>query len=138
MDPIRILIPGKPVAKGRPRAARTKNGVRLYTPEKTASYEGLVAMLAHEAMNGRDPLEGPCSARIQVTLAPPASASKKVRDLMLAGAILPVTKPDLDNLAKSLFDAMNGIVFVDDRQVCDFSINKHYGATPMVVVTVSA
>ena len=34
-------------------------------------------------------------------------------------------KPDIDNM-KSILDAMNGVVFVDDAQVIELKINKYW------------
>lgn len=36
------------------------------------------------------------------------------------------SKPDLDNLAKTVLDALNGIAFVDDSQVVDLRLSKVY------------
>ena len=58
---------------------------------------------------------------------PPKSASKKVRTAMLRGE--PHTKkPDLDNLAKQIKDAMTRLQFWhDDRQVMRIVCEKRYG-----------
>lgn len=37
-------------------------------------------------------------------------------------------KPDLDNLAKSVLDALNGIVWRDDAQVASLSMSKQIAA----------
>ena len=37
----------------------------------------------------------------------------------------PATGPDIDNLAKFVLDAMNGIVHEDDRQVVELLASKH-------------
>lgn len=34
-------------------------------------------------------------------------------------------KPDADNIAKAVLDAMNGLAFVDDSQVVSLSVTKH-------------
>lgn len=46
------------IGKGRPRAFRSGNGIRMHTPEKTARYENLVAMVAQQAMRGRAAMTG--------------------------------------------------------------------------------
>lgn len=38
------------------------------------------------------------------------------------------TKPDMDKLLRSLFDAMTGIVFADDAQVCHVTMEKVFGS----------
>ena len=36
-----------------------------------------------------------------------------------------VFKPDVDNIAKLVFDALNGIAYEDDAQINEFYIRKH-------------
>lgn len=37
-------------------------------------------------------------------------------------------RPDVDNLAKLVLDAGNGVLYEDDSQVCDLHIQKVYGS----------
>lgn len=43
LNEVQFVVPGQPVGKGRPKAARRGKQIVMYTPEKTASYESLVA-----------------------------------------------------------------------------------------------
>jgi len=45
-------------------------------------------------------------------------------------------RPDLDNLVKLMMDAMNGIVFKDDSQVCAIIAMKGYGEIPRTELTI--
>lgn len=135
---IAFTIPGTPVAKGRPKFARRGNFVTTYTPEKTASYENLVRMQADAAMAGRPPIDGATNVEISLMVLPPESWSKKKRAAALAGEIFPTTKPDVDNVIKGIFDAMNDIVWKDDKQVVDLVVRKRYSETPMAKVIVKA
>jgi Holliday junction resolvase RusA-like endonuclease len=49
---------------------------------------------------------------------------------MAAGEILPVVKPDLDNVAKLILDALNGVAWHDDNQIARLTISKVYGKKP--------
>ncbi|MBM2884077.1 RusA family crossover junction endodeoxyribonuclease [Chromobacterium phragmitis] len=137
MTQIRFTVPGAPVGKGRPKVS-TRGGrfARMYTPEKTASYEGLIALAAQTAMAGRAPLTGPADVSILMVLPIPTSWSKKKQAAALAGQVYPTKKPDADNVQKAIFDGMNGVVWVDDVQACDIVVRKRYGATPGVEVVV--
>jgi Holliday junction resolvase RusA-like endonuclease len=137
MSAIFFVVPGAPVGKGRPKFARRGNFVATYTPEKTANYENLVKVTAHSAMRGTPLIEGPVRLDLKLFVTPPASWSKKKTALALGGAVLPTTKPDIDNVLKGICDAMNGVVFMDDKQVCEVSVTKRYAATPEVAVHVS-
>lgn len=137
MSRIAFTIPGEPRGKGRPRASLTPKGVRLYTDAKTASYEGLVAYSAKQALGARAPPVGPVVVTVLVRLAPPASTSKKAREAMLAGHLHPCKKPDLDNVLKAVLDGCNTVAFADDAQVCWVNAGKVYAATAGVDVTIS-
>lgn len=125
-------IPGPPVGKGRPRAFRIGNSVRMHTPEKTASYESLVKLAARQAMRDAAPMAFPVALSLVVMHAIPKSWSKRKQDAALAGTERPATKPDADNVAKVIADACNGVVWVDDAQVVELSVSKRYSATRSV------
>lgn len=131
-------VPGVPVGKGRPKFARRGNFVSTYTPEKTASYENLVKMAAHEAMQGRSMIEGPVVVVLGLFVAPPASWSQKKQRAALAGEVFPTSKPDVDNVVKGIFDACNEIVWRDDKQVVDLIVRKRFSPHPEARVEVRA
>jgi Holliday junction resolvase RusA-like endonuclease len=131
---IKINIPGLPVGKGRPRASTIGGKARLYTPKKTADYEKVVQILAHVVMGGLAPSSAPMSAEIWVMAPIPKSFNKTKTRMALEGDIRPVTKPDLDNVAKIILDSLNGICYEDDRQVTDMVIRRRYSADPCVLV----
>jgi Holliday junction resolvase RusA-like endonuclease len=109
----------------------------MYTPEKTVSYESLVAMAGHEAMAGRPVLEAAVVGRPWTSAWPvPASWSQKKRAAALAGQIRPTTKPDIDNVEKAIFDGLNGVTWKDDVQVVDVRKGKRYSDTPGVWVEI--
>ncbi len=56
----------------------------------------------------------------------PQSYSKKKRGECIAGVIKPTMKPDIDNVIKAALDAMNGVVFDDDKQVIELLVAKRY------------
>ncbi|AEV24609.1 holliday junction resolvase [Azospira oryzae PS] len=133
---IAFVIPGAPVGKGRPKFARRGSFTVAYTPEKTASYENLVKVKAEQAMAGRPVIEGAVSVVIWLYVTPPASWSQKKQRAALEGAILPTSKPDVDNVVKGIFDACNDIVWRDDKQACDVVVKKRYSDTARATVQV--
>lgn len=133
---VSFTVPGKPVGKGRPRAATRGKHVTLYTPEATAAYESTVALAASQAMADQPLILGPVDVLMRILLPVPASWSQKKQREALAGAIVPTTKPDMDNVVKAVFDAINGVVWHDDTQVADLRVQRRYGATPGVSVVV--
>jgi Holliday junction resolvase RusA-like endonuclease len=129
-------IPGTPVAKGRPKFARRGAFISTYTDSKTASYENLVKVKAEEAMDGRDMIIGAAAVKLFLFVAPPASWSQKKQRSALAGELHPTSKPDIDNVAKGVLDACNGIVWADDKQVVQLEAIKRYAALPGAVIEV--
>lgn len=138
LRPIRFTVPGAAVGKGRPKFARRGKFVTTYTPEKTVSFENLVKLYANQAMAGKHLIEQAVTVQIELWVSVPASWSKKKQHQALTGEIRPMTKPDADNVAKAICDAMNEIVYTDDKQIVDLRVRKFYDSHPRSVVTVSA
>jgi Holliday junction resolvase RusA-like endonuclease len=134
---IKFTVPGQPYGKGRPRVGNVRGKARMFTPEKTVNYEGLVAWVAKQAMAGRALIEGPVQVNMHLACQVPASWSKKKLAQALNLEILPTTKPDIDNCVKAVFDAMNGVVWKDDVQCCSVCVAKRYSDTPGVLVEVT-
>ena len=125
-------IPGMVQAKQRPRLSRG----RVYTPQATVNYEGYVKWCYSDYANqtGWTPMENAIRAEIEVFMPVPKSDSKKKKELKLSGKIRPTMKPDNDNIAKSVLDALNGLAYVDDKQIVELKVDKYYGAEPCVYV----
>jgi Holliday junction resolvase RusA-like endonuclease len=68
---------------------------------------------------------------------PQAMAKSKLKSQSAeAGVIRPLTKPDVDNFAK-VIDALNGIVWPDDNQVVELTVEKFYSSRPRLELTAS-
>jgi Holliday junction resolvase RusA-like endonuclease len=116
-----ILI--DPKAKQRPRF----NGRHAYTPASTRFYEKAIKAFLTNAYKGA---LIPKSIPVGVDLAFNVPQLKKpVRDMPTVGL-------DVDNAAKAILDAMNGIVFEDDSQVCDLNLKKRYASEGYIQIKV--
>lgn len=127
-----FVVEGKPVGKGRPRFKRMGNFVQTYTPTATADYEKLVRLRFQNA--GGAITDKPVRVEITAFFAPPKSTRKRDRIEMLANRILPEKKPDVDNIAKIILDALNKIAYIDDSQVIELVVKKRYSAEAKVTV----
>lgn len=134
---IRFAVDGKPLGKGRPRFASRGGFTRAYTPKKTLDYEQRIrdAFLASP-----DAFESPSGHPVWVNIlarfSPPKSASKRDRQSML-NKLTPYTKkPDLDNIAKAVCDALNNVAYLDDSQIIHMSISKSYGEEECLFVCI--
>ena len=125
-----------PRGKGRPRATVRGGFARLYTDAETRKYEAIIAAAAVRAMAGRPPLDGPVMAVIQIRIPVPASYSKRRRAAILAGEEPYWGSGDIDNQLKSIFDACNGVVFLDDKQIVRLTAIKTPSENPGVDVRI--
>ena len=115
-DSVNFTVPGQPVPKGRPRLGRDSH---TYTPPRTKAYEKKVATIAKLAMLGRPPFEFSVSVTIYAFI----KGRRRI---------------DWDNIAKSITDAMNKIVYEDDSQIDEAHVVKRVGCEDgHVVVEVS-
>ena len=129
-----FVIQGKAQAKQRPRF-NTHTG-RTYTPNKTLNYENWVKICYLEKYKDKELMDKPLRVTIRAFFEIPKSTSKKKKQQMLDNAILPMVKPDTDNIAKSILDSLNGIAYKDDKQVAELIVYKFYNDTPYVNVTI--
>ncbi len=112
-----FILPGEPTPKGRPRFSVVRGKVHTYTPAKTLAAEQEIQWRIRGQVQGP-----PSKEQFHVALAFYCK-SKTV---------------DIDNLVKLIFDAANGIVWVDDKQVASLHAVIHRGSTdPHTVVQFS-
>lgn len=124
-------VKGLPVGKQRPRASIINGYARVYTPKKTQSYEALVCGMLMQKYGNIKPLESAIRVEIYVYYQLEKTCFKK-RGInldgqrKLNGEIYPTKKPDIDNIAKSILDALNSVVYRDDSQVVELIVKKSY------------
>ena len=122
---ISFTVPGQPVAQPRQRHRAVMIGDRPhslnYTPrnDPVQSFKLAVQVLAKSRYSGR--LLGPLEVRITAVFRRPRSRCTWVRGWHTA-------KPDCDNLAKSVLDALNEILWQDDGQVASLIVTKLFAA----------
>ena len=112
---IAFVVAGIPATKGSARAVNDRRtGKARLIPSGSdvnkraqASWSDAVGWAARQAMAGRPPIAGPVEVRCVFWL-PKARTSK-----------LETPRGDLDKLLRATWDAMTGIVFVDDVLVAD-------------------
>ncbi len=125
---IEFKVPGPPMGKQRPIV--TRKGA--FTPKKTVNYENYVKELY--IINKLPKLEGYLSMSVMAYYPIPKSTSKKRREQMLKGIVLPDKKPDIDNVLKCICDALNKIAYDDDKQIISMFIAKYYSENPCTII----
>lgn len=105
---------GVPVSKLRHRKGR---GGRMYTPQKTVDWENQVRLSAMPHAPD-EPWEGPVTIGLFFYMPRPKRLKKS--------AVYHTKKPDIDNLEKAILDALSGLFYKGDQQVCEKTSFKEY------------
>lgn len=124
MESLAFRINGVPAPKG--SVTHMRNGA--YLPAGTAAsrmkfnlWKENIATAARMQMEGRKPWHGAVRLMAEFQLPVPKTTRRYEWNW------LPHTKrPDVDKLARALFDPLKGIVWLDDSQVCFCTVNKVY------------
>ena len=129
---IDLVIEGEPVGKGRPRVTSKGSFAHAYTPSRTKNYEKLIQNTYLNKYTYEDTLQGPIKAELIAYFPIPESISKKKKELLLKNYEKHTKKPDIDNVIKSVFDALNNLAFVDDSNIIQVEAKKRYSDNPRV------
>ncbi len=129
----KIVIPGPPVGKGRPRM--TKSG-HVYTPKETHEYEARVKS-AYLTQCGEPPISAGHPVSIGLLAYFPLNKGDSIqrRKAKLLGHEMPTKKADLDNILKVCMDGLNGLAYEDDCQVTFTTAAKLYDEEPRVEIS---
>jgi len=128
-------VPGKPQGKRRARFFRAGHFIKSHADPQTVNYETFIREMFCLAYPGFMPLEGALGVEIKACCGMP-KASKKKRALMESGELRPATKPEPDNIAKVVLDALTGLAFKNDSQVVTLIVKKTYADRPRVEIEV--
>lgn len=79
---------------------------------------------------------GPVEVDLTFFLPIPKATSKVSRRMMNNGTIFHIIRPDLDNLAYTVTNAMKGIIYDDDSQIVSCRYRKFYGDQPRIVIKI--
>ena len=122
--------------KGKQRVRVTRSG-HAYTPNDTTTYEGIVRSEYWTKYQDVKPFLGPVRVSIVAFYEIPSSWSNRKKEQAAKMEIMPTKKPDCDNVAKMICDALNGCAYKDDAQVVNLNVLKAYTSDlPFVAVTI--
>lgn len=133
---MQFTIPGEVKGKGRPRVTIRGGYAMAYTPKDTVNYENLVRYIYSEKCGYKFDTKKPLYANIYAFFSIPKSTSKKKSKEMNDKLIRPTKKPDNDNIAKLILDALNKVAYDDDSQIVRLCVGKYYSDRPRVEVEI--
>ena len=103
----------------------------MYDPRTAHEWRETVAIVVGSAVS--KPIEGPVELSLAFFFPRPKSHYGTGKNSELVKASAPVhhaQKPDIDNVIKSTLDAMNGILYEDDKQVIQLRAEKRWAHQP--------
>ena len=133
---IKFTVFGSPQAQKRHRHYSRGKFVRVYDPDAKDKEAFLAEAMAHRP---EAPLDQPLHVVLGFHFEHPKShfgAGRNKDRLKPSSPVMHTNKPDCDNLAKFVLDALNGIFWKDDSVICSLTIDKHYSETAHTRVTI--
>jgi Holliday junction resolvase RusA-like endonuclease len=110
----------------RPRFVTRGKFVSTYYPKDYVAYTDALRGLIEDELNGAAPFDRPVTVLINITLARPKTTK------------LDLPKPDVDNYAKGILDAMTKAgVWTDDSLVSDLIVSKRWGEEDLIGIGVA-
>ena len=129
-------IIGVPVGKSRPKFSTIHGFAQAIKPKDDVIYENLVKLSFQQSKSGDyDLFDKPIKMKIEAFFDIPKTFSKKRTIEATEGRISPQKKPDVDNIAKIICDALNNIAYKDDTQIVELTVVKKYATEPKVKIT---
>jgi Holliday junction resolvase RusA-like endonuclease len=113
---------GPPRGKGRARS--TRSGIH-FTPNETVLYEAHVRDCYIRAYPNAMHITGPLHLTVDAFFDRPKSHFNKA-GVKASAPDWHVSRPDLDNILKSILDGLNGIAWADDSAVVAITARKKY------------
>lgn len=114
-----------PMPTPRPRFVARGKFVSTYYPKPYVAYTDALRDMLSEQMEGNAAVEGPVSVAINITVERPKTTK------------LTAPKPDVDNYAKGVLDAMTKAgIWNDDTQVVDLTVSKRWGDVDLIEIGV--
>ena len=97
--------------------------------KKSGDWMRQVRDAAAEAMRGRETFAGPIKLCVHFWFSRPQShfgAGKNAGKLKSSAPCYFVQSPDIDKLVRCIADGMTGLVYRDDKQICDVYARKEW------------
>ena len=123
---ISIKPQGKPRHRTRVVMIGRKPVAMQYADPKGVKFEKAIRDAVMSQYDG-EPLDGPLCLNLLLVFKKPKSSK----------LVYPEVKPDASNVLKAIEDALNGVLWHDDKQICSETIQKLYGDRDLITFEVT-
>ena len=132
MEPtvIRLEVLGNPEAQMRHRTVKMGNFTRAYDPSADIKKDFLMTV---QDKAPKEPFSGPIMITAVFYFGRPKNHYRTGKNSSLLRDDCPewhTSRKDIDNLCKLIMDALNGIFWKDDAQICWIEAQKKYSERP--------
>lgn len=135
---IEFFVAGDPVAKGSAKAffnRKTGRAMVVQTnAEKQKPWASMISYIAQQ--RGLQPYYSGIVITLAFKLRRPRFHFKGDGSLSSRAELYHSKRPDLDKLVRTVLDALTGLAWLDDSQVCQIEATKQYAAVPGVAITI--
>lgn len=112
-------------------------GKHSYQSKAVTDYQRAIrAMALAQTSQDMRPLSGELYVSIEFVWKHPKSWGKKRIAELRERSIYKSSRPDIDNLCKGVFDALNGVIWNDDSQIVAIHAWKRYGYNDAIIMRV--
>lgn len=118
-----------PIGSPRPRFRNTGRYVQTYMPTSYTKHKDFIREQMPKAL-----LDGKLKVTLSFYFKAPKSWSNRKK--LLAIGQYKHTKPDIDNLIKTVLDAANNHLWKDDNQIVEIHSFKQYAEEPKIILEV--
>ena len=132
---LKFVILGEPIPK---QSARfTKSGFAFQPKKIVTAKDNIRTQIINQLPSGFKMISEPLAIlNLKFVFSPPQSLKKWQKEILNGDSLLiKTTKPDLDNLEKMLYDAMESVVYDNDSKIYQKSnVGKYYGLKPRIEI----
>lgn len=140
---MKLIIPGIPIAKARPRFRRTGKHLQAYDPQQKEKehLKVLISSMINSRINENDK-EFICELSqfsktsafiVHLVFYFPVLSTKNLSPWLVDEHIF---KPDIDNTCKYILDILTKHLIPDDRQIVEMHCQKRFSKTPRTEITI--
>ena len=121
-----IFIEGNPIPAARPKLCR-----KFFYDPQAKKKEDFGWKVMDKAKNNF-PFAESVKVHMEFHMPIPKSFSRKKKESLIG--VYHQKKPDISNLIKFVEDALNGILWMDDKLICFLSAKKFYSTSPGTLI----